>query len=145
MRIIIIFAMLALFTIALVSCERVPVEVGGDLGRAWLKIIQSQSETTSVKQDKTSGLWSWGGVPKGHKLINGTLEPDMNITNDTTYEWLWVGEWRKPLVINSDNSIPKYGLSPYYSDDPWILAQQLERPISTPLSWLPQSIIDTFT
>ncbi len=113
-----------------------PVEVGGDFGQSWLKAFHSSPEP--IDQNRDSGLWSWGGTPKGYKVVNDSLVQANDSKDDVeTYEWLWIGQRREPLEINNQTlPILGYSLSPFYSDDPWVLAQHYERPIRTPKSWL---------
>ena len=147
MRLIVTFTLLAIFCLTLDACGSDAVGVGGDFGRSWLKNFQSQAATPTVPttaataaQEQTSGLWSWGGVPKGHKVVEGALIAEENKTNNVTdYDFLWLSQWRDPMVLNqSPSSFGSYDLSPFYSTDPWVLAQHYERPVRTPEDWLPE-------
>jgi hypothetical protein len=120
--------------------------VGGDFGKSWISEFQAQNkEEKNESDDLKNSLWSWGGAPKGKKLVNGKLVDypyynwylynlSMNWLGDTAY----LGD---PVYMNN-TSLGYYGynytsgkyeaapLSPLYlSDDPWVLAQQLGRPV----------------
>jgi hypothetical protein len=122
--------------------------VGGDFGRSWISEFKAQNnETEKANQsdDKANDLWSWGNSPKGKKLVNGKLV-DAPYYNWSLYNLStnWLGDTSylgNPIYMNS-SSPGYYGynttsgtyvsapLSPQYlSDDPWVLAQQLGRPV----------------
>jgi hypothetical protein len=107
-----------------------PLEIGGDFGREWLAKTEAVSEepvTASIGND----LWSWGGIPIGHKVVNGTLEPERNLTIINVDDWLMMASLQEPIVIDlsSAGNIRDW-MSTVYSDDPWVLAQHYERPIA---------------
>ncbi len=135
LKILILTLVLLLLPSTCLSAD--PVEVGGDFGQSWLKAFHSSPEP--IGQNKDSGLWSWGGTPKGYKAVNASLvQANDNEDDVETYEWLWTGPQREPMDINNQTlPILGYNLSPFYSDDPWTLAQHYERPIRTPSSWVP--------
>jgi hypothetical protein len=137
MRTVIILSLLALLAACAAAPGAEPVKVGGDFGTAWLKNLPYQPETSA--DDNGGGLWGWGGVPMGCKVVNGTLQPVYNGTDEVDYAgiaWLGAEPLGQPVSING-SSVPvdvarvNY-LSPFYSDDAWILAQHYGRPITTP-------------
>lgn len=104
-------------------------QVGGEFGRAWLQNFLRYNEPP-VEADQVNDLWSWGGAPKGKKVVGGKLVPDMTV-NYTNITSDWLGEMPFGTIVNLNES--KYAtleeglpLSPLYlSDDPWVRAQQL--------------------
>ena len=130
MRTVIPIALLVILSIFPLAHGDDALSVSGDFGRAWLKSHPSEPESTDPNE--TSGLWSWGGTPKGYKVVNGTLKEDTADDIETDlYEWIWMSPLQDPLVLNESIKYDSY-LSPFYSDDPWILAQHYERPVSVP-------------
>jgi hypothetical protein len=143
MRTVIILSFLALIAASTAASGAEPVSVGGDFGQSWLKSLPYQPETST--EDAGSGLWSWGGVPTGMKVVNGTLQPVDNNTDVIDYagiEWLGSEPLGPPSYINYTGA-PVDFMYPFYSDDPWILAQHTGRVVRTNLEDLPDSIRDT--
>jgi len=143
MRTVIILSFLALIAASSAASGAEPVSVGGDFGQSWLKNLPYQPETST--EDAGSGLWSWGGVPTGMKVVNGTLQPVDNNTDVIDYagiEWLGSEPLGPPSYINYTGA-PVDFMYPFYSDDPWILAQHTGRVVRTNLEDLPDSIRDT--
>lgn len=114
------FIILALaYGFLLVACYAQPTaefqSVSGDFARSWLDV--SHSQNSKPAENKSSDLWSWGGLPKGKTLVNGELMPVTNGTipaaNDTanligdTYIDPYTGE----LVYNNQTLFaePDYG------------------------------------
>lgn len=137
MKTVIILSLLALLAACTAAFGAEPVKIGGDFGTSWLNNLPYQ--TVSAPLGDGSGLWSWGGVPMGSEVVNGTLQPVYNGTDEADYAgiaWLGAAPLGQPVSING-SSVPvevakvNY-LSGFYSDDPWILAQHYERPITTP-------------
>lgn len=65
--------------------------VGGDYGRGWLNNFADQSDDTS--DDYSSGLWTWGGAPKGSMIEGGHLVPDpYSIWRSMNLSSGWLGE-----------------------------------------------------
>jgi hypothetical protein len=143
MRTVIILSFLALIAASTAASGAEPVSVGGDFGQSWLKNLPYQPEIST--EDAGSGLWSWGGVPTGMKVVNGTLQPVDNNTDVIDYagiEWLGSEPLGPPSYINYTGA-PVDFMYPFYSDDPWILAQHTGRVVRTNLEDLPDSIRDT--
>jgi hypothetical protein len=79
------------------------------------------------------------------KVVNGTLEPVDNNTDDVDFAgitWLGTEPLGPPSYINYTGA-PVDFMYPFYSDDPWILAQHYGRLVRTNLDDLPDSIRDT--
>jgi hypothetical protein len=140
MRTVVILSLLVLGMSSISSHGAEPVKVGGDFGTAWLKNLPYQ-ERFSTEGDE-GGLWSWGGTPRWMKLINGTLEPVVIGDEDVDYnaDLAWLGySLGAPVMLNQSDVPVELSnanfLSPYYSDDPWILAQHYGVPIRTPADW----------
>lgn len=114
-------------------------QVSGEFGRAWLQNFLRYNEPP-VERDQVNDLWSWGGAPKGKKIVGGKLVPDttVNYTNITSD---WLGEMPLGTIVNLNGSryaTMKEGLplSPLYlSDDPWVRAQQLGSIVRTPTDY----------
>lgn len=114
-------------------------QVGGEFGRAWLQNFLRYNEPP-VEADQVNDLWSWGGSPKGKKIVGGKLVPDMTV-NYTNLTSDWLGEMPLGTIVNLNGS--KYAtlkeglpLSPLYlSDDPWVRAQQLGAIVRTPTDY----------
>mgnify|MGYP001165753992 CR=1 FL=1 len=143
MRTVIILSLLALLAASTAASGAEPVSIGGDFGQSWLKNLPYQPATST--DDDGSGLWSWGGVPTGMKVVNGTLEPVDNNTDDVDFAgitWLGTEPLGPPSYINYTGA-PVDFMYPFYSDDPWILAQHYGRLVRTNLDDLPDSIRDT--
>jgi hypothetical protein len=143
MKTVIILSFLALLAASTVVFGAEPVSVGGDFGQSWLKNLPYQPETSA--EDAGSGLWSWGGVPLGTKVVNGTLQPVDNNTDKVDFAGIaWLGEepLGPPTYINYSGA-PVDFMYPFYSDDPWILAQHYGRVVRTNLDDLPDSISNT--
>ncbi len=141
MRTVVILSILALLAGATAASGAEPMSVGGDFGMAWLENLPYQPTTT----DDGSGLWSWGGVPKGREVVNDTLElveADANETALSGLTWLGSEPFGPPTKLNYPKN-PTDFMYPFYSDDPWILAQHYGRVIRTNLDDLPDSIGDT--
>jgi hypothetical protein len=116
--------------------------VGGDYGKSWISDFKSQNE--KPKEDLKNDLWDWGGAPKGKKAVGGKLVDDTdNLTPQINFTANWLGTLptSTPLVLNATNPYGNYGrtagsfnqapLTPLaLSDDPWVLAQQLDRPVA---------------
>jgi hypothetical protein len=126
--------------------------VGGEFGQSWIKDFKEQN-TPAPSKDLKKDLWSWGGKPKGKALTGGGKLVDA-INNTTTINTSanWLGDTsalKNPVYMNSSSPYGNYGtstdaqtgkilpnsapLSPMFlSDDPWVMAQQLGRPVITP-------------
>lgn len=140
MRTVIILSLLALLAACAAASGAEPVKVGGDFGTAWLKNLPYQPQTSATNNG--SGLWSWGGVPSGMKVVNGTLRPVYNGTDVVAYAgiaWLGAEPLGQALSLNgSDIPIDLANvnyLSTFTSDDPWVLAQHYGRPVRTSRNW----------
>ncbi len=150
MRLVIVLIVLSALCIA--ACAQQAVSGSGDSGRfqsvsgdfakKWIANFKSQNE--KPKEDLKNELWNWGGAPKGKKMVDGKLVDDTdNLTSRVNFTANWLGDLPngKPVYLNGTNPYGNYGttggkfnaapLTPLaLSDDPWILAQQLERPVS---------------
>ena len=78
----------------------------------------------------------------GRKVINGTLQPAINGTDQVDYAgiaWLGAEPLRQPVSLSGSDVPVKMAevnfLYPFYSDDPWILAQHYGRPVRAPANW----------
>lgn len=128
--------------------------VGGDFGKSWINNFKSQN-LPAAKEDLKNDLWNWGGRPKGKTLVGGKLVDSTNTTNAVNFTANWLGDvsQTKPVYFNATSPYGNYGLNPNnpsqvnpapltpmaLSDDPWVLAQQLERPVSVPPGYYPYS------
>ncbi|HOO54859.1 MAG TPA: hypothetical protein PLM24_07040 [Methanothrix sp.] len=140
MRNVIILSFLAILAASISAFGAEPVSIGGDFGMSWLKNLPYQPSASS--EDEGSGLWSWGSVPKGSTVVNDTLQPVVNTTNEIDYAgiaWLGAEPLGPPAQINYTGAPADY-MYPFYSDDPWILAQHYGRPVRTNLADLPENI-----
>jgi len=139
MRTVIILSLLVFLVASTAVTGVEPVSVGGDFGQSWLKNLPYQPETSA---EDGGGLWSWGGAPQGATVVNNTLQPVVNGTGEVDFAgiaWLGSEPMGQPVALN-ETEVPvemaKVNfLSPFYSDDPWILAQHYERPVRAPANW----------
>ena len=82
--------------------------VGGDFGRTWLQDRQAQNPSPT---QNSTGLWNWGGAPKGSIVQNGALVADpyyiwksLNLTSG------WMGQ----VYVDPKTRNPVYGfIDPY--------------------------------
>lgn len=133
MKTVTLITLLAILSICTLAHGDEALSVSGDFGRAWLKSLPSEPEPAN--SNETSGLWNWGGVPKGYKVIDGALKQDTTVESESNYyESIWMSPFQEPLVLN-DSAKLNESLSPFYSDDPWVLAQHYERPVSAPIDY----------
>jgi hypothetical protein len=105
-------------------------DVGGDFGLSWLAKYGHTDAANNT--DKTDNLWDWGGKPKGYEVFNGTLYP---LTDQTVWFYPAFMSDELPVIINGTalrygRNMPADFLIPYYTSDPWLLAQLLERPVA---------------
>ena len=118
-------AVLAIVALCLLPTLAQPVQISGEYGKNWL----INNGDRSVIREPSGGLWSWGTVPKGQHLTNGTLEP---IGASTIYYPSFV-ENKTPIILNSTENLASYFppdfSSPYFMDDPWFLAQLTGRTV----------------
>jgi hypothetical protein len=140
MRTVIILSLLALLAACAGATGAEPVKVGGDFGTAWLKNLPYQPEMSA--DGNGGGLWGWGGVPMGMKVVNGSLQPVYNGTDEVDFAgiaWLGSEPLGQPVSLNgSDVPIQMANVNylyPFLSDDPWILAQHYGRPVRAPANW----------
>jgi hypothetical protein len=117
--------------------------VGGEFGRAWINNFLAQNQKPP-EEDLKNNLWNWGTAPKGKKLVGGKLVDAVSDTTVKVNATNWLGDtryWANPIYLNGTSPYGNYAgsasggmpLSPLFlSDDPWVLAQQLERPVLTP-------------
>lgn len=135
MRTIVILSILALLAATAAASGAEPVSVGGDFGMSWLKNLPYQPTAS----DDGDGLWSWGGVPRGREVVNDTLKlADVEDNNTGLAGLTWLGE--EPFGPPAQITYPKTPtdfMYPFYSDDPWILAQHYGRVIRTDLKDIP--------
>jgi len=139
MRTVIILSFLALLAASIAAFGAESVSVGGDFGQSWLKNLPYQSETSD---SDSAGLWDWGGVPRGKEVVKGTLQPEDNGTGEVDFGGIaWLGEEPigPPSRINYTGA-PVDFMYPFYSDDPWILAQHTGRVVRTNLDDLEDDI-----
>ncbi|HWQ18247.1 MAG TPA: hypothetical protein VN455_00595 [Methanotrichaceae archaeon] len=101
--------------------------VGGDFGKSWIGMNSNKFPTS----DTQNSLWNWGGSPKGYERVGSTIQPVLapsqvyypSFMSNTT-----------PVVVNGTTSWNNNYMSPdFYSpdfvDNPWMLAEILERPV----------------
>ncbi|KQC15919.1 MAG: hypothetical protein APR56_11385 [Methanosaeta sp. SDB] len=139
MRTVIILSILALLAASAAAFGVEPVSVGGDFGQSWLKNMPYQPEITD---NNPASLWDWGGAPRGKEVVKGTLQPEDNGTGEVDFSGItWLGEEPigPPSRINYTGA-PVDFMYPFYSDDPWILAQHTGRVVRTNLEDLEDDI-----
>jgi len=102
--------------------------VGGDFGKSWLSMHSSKFPTSDAK----NGLWNWGGSPKGYERIGNTVQPVL-APSQIFYPAFMSNA--TPVVVNGttswggSNYLSPDFYSPDFVDNPWMLAQTLERPV----------------
>ncbi len=101
--------------------------VGGNFGDSWL---EQYGNKNVVKQ--SSGLWSWGTIPKGQILSNGKLTE----LNPGTVFFPAFPTNMTPVFVNAmdpGEAISRSNLSqisnPYLAEDPWAVAQMTDQPV----------------
>lgn len=103
-----------------------PLQISGEYGSGWLA---NNGNKNVVKVPQSGNLWSWGTIPKGQYLYNGTLKP----IGDTTIYYPSFLESNSPLYVNRTTNINGYFppdfSSPYFMDDPWYISQLTGRPV----------------
>jgi hypothetical protein len=116
--------------------------VGGDFGKAMLNTFKAQNPQPA-EENVRNDLWSWGTAPKGKKMANGKLVDAASVSSQVNWSANWMGDMTSltPIYLNGSSPYGYYGkttngnynpspLTPMaLSDDPWILAQQLEQPV----------------
>lgn len=146
------FVLSILFTACSAQLTNQFQSVGGDFGKSWISDFKSQNRPTA-SENLTNNLWSWGNAPKGKTVVDGKLVDSTNKTAKINYTANWLGDIPigNPVYFNSSSPYGYYGQDPNnpkfvnaapftplsLSDDPWILAQQLERPVSAPAGYYP--------
>jgi hypothetical protein len=106
------------------------LDVGGEFGLSWL--AKYGHKVAANNTGNMSHLWDWGGRPKGYEVFNGTLHP---LTDQTVWFYPAFMSNELPVIINGSalrygRNMPADFLSPYYTSDPWLMAQLLERPVA---------------
>ena len=83
-RILILLPFLALLMAITIVSGVETVDVSGDYGQSWINKNPYQATTSSSGE---SGLWNWGGTPKGHEVVNGSLQL-INTSDYNMYPYL---------------------------------------------------------
>lgn len=112
------------------------VDVSGDYGQSWIN--QNPYQGTMTSSSGGSGLWSWGGTPKGYEVVDGTLQR-INTSNNNVYSF-------SPYTLVDYDYLRKfsyYSADSFYSDDPWILSQHYGVIVKTDWDDLPTNIQET--
>ncbi|MGA9098836.1 MAG: hypothetical protein WB392_07895 [Methanotrichaceae archaeon] len=89
--------------------------VGGEFGRNWLNNFNTQNPQPPGPKPE-SGLWSWGGAPKGSIAVNGRLIPD------PYYFWKslnYTSGWMGRAYVDPYTGYPIYAYRDPYTG--WIL------------------------
>jgi hypothetical protein len=154
MRVAIAAIIIFILSLLMVACSAQTTDgfqsVGGDFGKNWISNFQAQNPP-AAEENLSNNLWGWGGAPKGKALVGGKLVDATNIMNTVNFTANWLGDVSQtaPVYFNSSSPYGNYGkdangnynpspLTPLsLSDDPWILAQQLERPVVVPAGYYP--------
>jgi hypothetical protein len=125
MRTSLVIIVLVLFILSALSQ---PVYVGGEFGKRWL----NSSGSKNVVQERSGGLWTWGSVPKGQMLMNGTLEP----IGTSTWYYPFFPASSSPIILNASSPIidaTPFPTSDFSSrsplEDPWFVAQITGHPV----------------
>jgi hypothetical protein len=124
MRTMLIMLAMALLIIPAISQ---PTQISGNYGETWL----AQSGNKNVVE-QSSGLWSWGTIPKGQTLSNGKLTqqgPGILIypAFPTSTTPIVINATTPSEAINGSNS--SQISNPYISEDPWVIAQTSDQPV----------------
>jgi hypothetical protein len=124
MRTLSIMVVMALLIVPAISQ---PTWVGGNFGDTWLAQYGNKNV---VKQ--SSGLWSWGTIPKGQMLSNGKLT---ELSPGTVFFPAFLTN-TTPIILNAmtpGEAIRRSNLSqisnPYLTEDPWFVAQTADQPV----------------
>ena len=127
------FLILALvYGLLLAACYAQPTahfqSVSGDFARSWLGGFLEQNPQRA--ENKSEDLWSWGRLPLGYTLANGTLVPiPASAIMATNYTVNWLGDnYTDPYAGESLNgnqpvsTLPVYGPNlplAFSTYDPW--------------------------
>jgi len=147
MKLIIILILLSMLCISAYSQPYASGESGrfqsvsGDFAKNWISDFKSQNQISD--ENLKNGLWDWGGVPKGKKIVNGQPVDDANLSPLYNFTANWLGDlpMNAPVYLDGSSPYGYYGqtngkfneapLTPMaLSDDPWVLAQELDRPVA---------------
>lgn len=131
-QILILLPFLALLMAITIVSGVETVDVSGDYGQSWINKNPYQATTSNSDE---SGLWNWGGTPKGHEVVNGSLQL-INTSDYNMYPYL-------PVSYDSLRAYSYYSGGSFYSDDPWVLAQHYGVTVRTDWDDLPKEIQDT--
>ncbi|VVB68965.1 Uncharacterised protein [uncultured archaeon] len=123
------FAILIIFLLMLATATAYQ-QISGEFGQKWISDFKAKNPETQ-SSDLKNDLWAWGSKPHGKDILDGKLV-DANLTPATiaALNWMQAMGYSNPVIMNSSNPYGSFtqniGL---VSDDPWILAQQLGRPV----------------
>ncbi len=97
------------------SCQSPPVfqSVSGEFAQKWIQDYKKESGIadppkpsnigSNQSQDNNSDLWSWGGAPRGGRIVDGQLERDPNYLRPLLN---LTSNWLDELYTDSDTSLP---------------------------------------
>lgn len=122
-RYVILELVLAASLLLTVCCAQPTAQyqsVSGDFARSWLTGFLEQNPKPA--DNKSGDLWSWGGAPKGSKIVGGKLVTDTiyNLTRASSNS-NWLGDtYMDPYTGNPIYSYvdPNTGRTFYYYIDP---------------------------
>jgi hypothetical protein len=125
---LILSLLLVLLGASLAASQSQTLSVGGSYGAVWL----SNYGNKFPGADSQNNLWKWGGAPRGYERVGNAIQPVLAPSQIYYPQFM---SNATPVVINATTQmyngyyLPLDFYSPDMSSDPWMLAQQLERPV----------------
>jgi len=111
----VMFLLLACLFVNLSSGQSPPVfqSVSGEFAQKWIEDYKKDNDIADLpeagniasnqSQDNESDLWSWGGVPRGSRIVDGQLERDPNYLRPLLN---LTSNWLDEIYTDSDTSLP---------------------------------------
>ena len=79
--------------------------VGGDYGKNVISTLENKTPQQQASSENKSGLWNWGGAPRGSMIVNG------NLVDDPYYIWKslnYTDGWRGQTEVDPYTGYPVY-------------------------------------
>jgi len=104
-------------------------QISGEFGQKWISDFKAQNPETQ-SSNLENDLWDWGSKPHGKDLQNGKLvDENTSSAMRAALNWMQAMNYSNPVIMNSSKPYGSFQSNGLVSDDPWILAQQLGRPV----------------
>ncbi len=104
-------------------------QISGEFGQKWISDFKTQNPDTQPS-DLKNDLWDWGSKPHDKDLQDGKLvDANTSTAMQAALNWMHAMNYSNPVIMNSSKPYGNFQSNRLVSDDPWILAQQLGRPV----------------